>query len=174
MLHLFSKVFYKKRDTGAISNATRIEGIKMIKPITTGSIPVQQKLIKSWNFRRGSVARNHTKIKQKIHVFNASTILCTLINVSFTTTWGKWYPPMNKIAVKADISTILQYSAKKNITKGIPLCSVKKPATNSDSASGRSNGVRFVSASTEIKNTMNKGNSGIKNHTPCWLSMIDV
>lgn len=51
---------------------------------------------------------------------------------------------------------------------------MKKPATNSDSASGRSNGVRLVSARTEIKKIMNSGNSGTKNHTLCWLSIILV
>src|SRR5262245_38938337 len=35
-----------------------------------------------------------------------------------------------------------------------------KPATNSDSASTRSNGGRFVSASAEMKKTTNTGNSG--------------
>ena len=35
-----------------------------------------------------------------------------------------------------------------------------KPATSSDSASGRSNGGRLVSASAETKKTMNIGNSG--------------
>src|SRR5262245_23999560 len=35
-----------------------------------------------------------------------------------------------------------------------------KPATSSDSASTRSNGGRLVSASAEMKNTMNIGNSG--------------
>ena len=81
---------------------------------------------------------------------------------------------MNKMAEKADISTILQYSAKKKNTNIIPECSVKKPATNSDSASGKSNGVRLVSARTEIKKMINKGSSGTKNHTLCWLSMILV
>src|SRR6478752_4930595 len=38
-----------------------------------------------------------------------------------------------------------------------------KPATSSDSASGRSNGGRFVSASTEMKKMMNIGNSGSQN-----------
>jgi hypothetical protein len=48
-------------------------------------------------------------------------------------------------------NTIELYSAKKKNTKGTEECSVKKPATNSDSASLRSNGVRDVSANTEIK-----------------------
>ena len=76
------------------------------------------------------------------------------------------------MAVKDDISTILQYSARKKKTKIIPLCSVKNPATNSLSASGRSKGVRFVSASAEIKNIMNKGSKGTTNHTLCCISMI--
>lgn len=87
---------------------------------------------------------------------------------------GMIYPPMNKIAEKADIRTILQYSARKKNTKIIPECSVKKPATSSDSASGRSNGVRLVSANTEMKKIMNSGNNGTKNQTLCWLSIIVV
>jgi hypothetical protein len=78
------------------------------------------------------------------------------------------------MAVNADISTILQYSARKKNTKIIPLCSVKNPATSSDSASGRSKGVRLVSANTEIKKITNKGSNGIKNQTLCWLSIIVV
>ena len=97
-----------------------------------------------------------------------------LMNVSLGTISGIMYPPRNRIAVNADISTILQYSARKKNTKIIPLCSVKNPATSSDSASGRSNGVRLVSASTEMKKMMNRGNRGTRNQTLCWLSMIVV
>src|SRR5215813_3243622 len=39
-----------------------------------------------------------------------------------------------------------------------------KPATSSDSASTRSNGGRLVSASAEMKNTTNIGNSGSQYH----------
>lgn len=157
-----------------MSNATKILGTKIISAITTGKIPVQHACI-SWSYRnRGNVARNHTKMKQKIHVLRAKTILWMLMNVSLGTISGMMYPPRNRIAVKADISTILQYSAKKKKTKIIPECSVKNPATNSDSASGRSNGVRLVSANTEIKKMMNNGNNGTKNQTLCWLSIIDV
>jgi len=94
------------------------------------------------------------------------------MNESLTKTSGTMYPPKNKMAVKVDISTILQYSPKKKNTKIIPECSVKKPATNSDSASGRSNGVRLVSANAEIKNIMNNGNNGTTNQTLCCISMI--
>ena len=48
-------------------------------------------------------------------------------------------------------NTIELYSAKKKNTKGTLECSVKKPATNSDSASCRSKGVREVSAKIAIK-----------------------
>jgi hypothetical protein len=60
-------------------------------------------------------------------------------------------PPKNKIDVIAENITIELYSLKKNKTKGTLECSVKKPATNSDSASCRSKGVLEVSANTDIK-----------------------
>jgi hypothetical protein len=69
-------------------------------------------------------------------------------------------PPKNRIEIKADISSMLLYSPKKNIANVIAEYSIKKPATNSASASGRSKGALFVSANIEIKNIINKGNSG--------------
>lgn len=150
-----------------MSNATKIQGTRIIKAMTTGNIPVQQNCI-NWSYLSlGNVALNHTKIKQKIQVFSAKIILCKLIKVSLGTISGIIYPPINRIALNALINTILQYSAKKKNTKIIPECSVKKPATSSDSASGKSNGVLFVSANTEMKNTINKGNSGIIYQTLC-------
>ena len=55
--------------------------------------------------------------------------------------------------------------------------STMKPATSSDSASTRSNGGRLVSASAEMKNTTNIGNSGSQNqlnmpHLPSCASTI--
>ena len=94
------------------------------------------------------------------------------MNESLTNTSGIMYPPKNKMAVNVDINTILQYSARKKNTKIIPECSVKNPATNSLSASGKSKGVRLVSAKAEIKNIMNKGSNGTTNHTLCCISMI--
>ena len=44
-----------------------------------------------------------------------------------------WYPPKNKIEVIHENNTIELYSAKKKKTNGTEECSVKKPATNSDS-----------------------------------------
>jgi hypothetical protein len=59
---------------------------------------------------------------------------------------------------------MLAYSAKKKNIKIIEECSVKKPLTNSDSASARSKGERLVSAKAPIKNIINTGNKGIINH----------
>jgi len=96
------------------------------------------------------------------------------MKVSFTTISGRTYPPKNRIAVSELISTIDAYSARKKNTKIIAECSVKNPATSSDSASGRSNGVRLVSASAEIKKIMASGSRGTTNHTACWSSIMVV
>jgi len=78
------------------------------------------------------------------------------------------------MAVKVDINTIEQYSARKKNTKIIELCSVKNPATNSLSASGRSKGVRLVSASADTKKIIASGRSGTTNQTACWWSISIV
>jgi hypothetical protein len=59
---------------------------------------------------------------------------------------------------------ILAYSARKKNTKITAECSVIKPLTNSDSASAKSKGARFVSAIDPIKNTIKTGNNGIIYH----------
>src|SRR5215470_5147488 len=60
----------------------------------------------------------------------------------------------------------------------MPEYSVAKPATSSDSASGRSNGVRFPSASADTKNTKNAMNVNgfakryhVHGQAPCALMM---
>lgn len=73
-----------------------------------------------------------------------------------------------------DIKIMLPYSAKKNITKGTEECSVKNPATNSDSASGRSIGARLVSAIIAIKNKRETGSRGMMYQIACWDSIIEV
>jgi len=57
------------------------------------------------------------------------------------------------------------YSAKKNKAKPMLAYSTLKPETNSDSASGRSKGARFVSASIETNHIINKGKKGITKNT---------
>jgi hypothetical protein len=59
--------------------------------------------------------------------------------------------------VTTDITNILLYSARKKKEKSIDEYSRLYPATNSASASGKSKGVLFVSASAQIKNTTNTG-----------------
>jgi hypothetical protein len=99
---------------------------------------------------------------------------CKLIIVSFTNTSGINHPPVNNIALNVLINKIEQYSPKKKNTKIIAECSVKNPATSSDSASCRSKGVLEVSARIDIKKSINTGNNGTIYHIACWLSMIAV
>src|SRR5919204_2926820 len=54
-------------------------------------------------------------------------------------------------------------SPSMSIMYGVEPYSTMKPATSSDSASTRSNGVRLVSASAEMKKMTNIGNSGSQN-----------
>src|SRR5687767_3625870 len=55
-------------------------------------------------------------------------------------------PPRKSTMASAETLTMFTYSAMKNIDHLNPEYSVWKPAPSSPSASGRSNGVRFVSA----------------------------
>jgi hypothetical protein len=78
---------------------------------------------------------------------------------------GDNQPPKNKIEAKALIKSILAYSPKKNKAKVIAEYSTLYPDTNSASASGKSKGCLFVSASIETQNIINIGNKGITNQT---------
>src|SRR5438034_524908 len=73
---------------------------------------------------------------------------------------GDSQPPRKRIVHIAHMVAIATYSPSMNIIYGVEPYSTMKPATSSDSASTRSNGGRFVSASAETKNTMNIGNNG--------------
>lgn len=146
----------------------------MIRATTIGNSWVQQKLI-SWSYlTRGNVARNQTKMKQNTQVLRANIILWRFIKVSFTNSSGLIYPPRNNMALRTLIKIMLQYSARKKQTKIIPECSVKYPATSSDSLSGKSKGVRLVSANTEMKKITNRGRSGIIYQTDCWVWIMVV
>lgn len=83
---------------------------------------------------------------------------------------GESHPPKKQRAVTKDSQIMLEYSAKKNSANAMPEYSTLYPATISASASGRSKGALFVSASTDIKNTMLTGSNGTTNHTCscCW------
>jgi hypothetical protein len=70
---------------------------------------------------------------------------------------------------------MLPYSAKKNMAKMIDEYSTLYPATSSASASGRSNGVLFVSATIEIRKIRARGISGKINQTVApWAATISV
>src|SRR6185437_7438563 len=73
---------------------------------------------------------------------------------------GDSQPPRNRIVVSAHIVMIATYSASMKSMYGVEEYSTMKPATSSDSASTRSKGGRFVSASAEMKKITNIGNSG--------------
>src|SRR5690606_17713727 len=81
-------------------------------------------------------------------------------HVNGTMSSGGNQPPRKRRDVSAHISTIATYSPSMNSRYGVDEYSTANPATSSDSASGRSNGGRLVSASTEMKNTTNIGRSG--------------
>lgn len=104
-----------------------------MKATQTGNKFNQHKSIKASYLILGKVALNHTNIKQNIHVFNPSIIDCKLIKELLINNSGIWYPPKNNIEVIQLNKTIEAYSAKKKKTKGTLECSVKNPATNSDS-----------------------------------------
>src|SRR5215467_2064695 len=73
---------------------------------------------------------------------------------------GGSQPPRNMMVAMAHMVAIATYSPSMNIMYGVEPYSTMKPATSSDSASTRSNGGRLVSASADMKNTTNIGNSG--------------
>src|SRR6266704_1218451 len=64
---------------------------------------------------------------------------------------GARQPPKKSVTDSAETVTMLMYSARKNSANFSDEYSVWKPPTSSDSASGRSNGARFVSATAETK-----------------------
>src|ERR671911_2252150 len=72
---------------------------------------------------------------------------------------GGSQPPRKSTVVSAHIRTIATYSPRKKSRNGVDEYSTMWPATSSDSASTRSKGGRFVSASAEMKKMTNIGNS---------------
>src|ERR1700742_5130457 len=79
---------------------------------------------------------------------------------------GDSQPPRNRIVVSEHMVMMATYSPRKNMRNGVEEYSTAKPATSSDSASGRSKGGRLVSASAEMKNSTNMGASGENTNQP--------
>src|SRR5208337_617076 len=65
---------------------------------------------------------------------------------------GRIHPPSHSVTAIDDTASMAAYSARKKSDQRNPLYSVWKPATSSDSASGRSKGARLVSAIMAIAN----------------------
>src|ERR1700746_9938 len=68
---------------------------------------------------------------------------------------GRSHPPSHSVTAIDETAIIAEYSARKNKDQRKPLYSVWNPAVSSDSASGRSNGARFVSATIAIAKMVN-------------------
>src|SRR3569833_1393854 len=110
---------------------------------------------KNWSYRsRGSVPRSHTKTNSRI----------STLTVNQSTGHQPWFaalhseighgarqPPRKSVVHSAETVPMLMYSARKNSANFSDEYSVWKPPTSSDSASGRSNGARFVSPTAEVK-----------------------
>src|SRR3989442_15224447 len=65
-------------------------------------------------------------------------------------------PPRKRVTAMADWVAMFMYSARKNMAKRMPVYSVWNPPTSSCSASTRSKGARFVSATAAMQK-MKKG-----------------
>src|ERR1044072_6222843 len=78
---------------------------------------------------------------------------------------GGSQPPRNRTVPRPHNSTTATYSPSMKSIWGVDEYSPMKPTTSSDSASSRSKGGRFVSASMETKNTTNIGKSGSQYQT---------
>ena len=88
--------------------------------------------------------------------------------------FGPIHPPKKIITINNDISKIFVYSPKKNKANPIDEYSTLNPATNSASASGKSNGALLVSASNDINIIIHNGNIGIQYQIFCCFNTISV
>jgi hypothetical protein len=112
------------------------------------------------------MARTMIKITQTTTVFAAKIELAE--KTANTANPGN-QPPKNRITIKALIAIMLQYSPKKNKANVIEEYSTLYPATNSDSASGRSKGTLLVSANNTTYVITTIGMRGKHNQVAkCW------
>src|SRR5262249_14267864 len=78
---------------------------------------------------------------------------------------GRSQPPRNSVVATDETTIMLAYSARKNSANRMPLYSVWNPPVSSCSASGRSNGARFVSARPPMKKIPNANGCTNAYHT---------
>ena len=109
----------------------------------------QQKLM-SWSMRSlGRVARIHMNTRMSAYTFRVNQ---KTPRSGTASTPGPCQPPSHSVVRIEQTTVTLPYSESASmVPQRIPEYSVSQPATSSDSASGRSNGVRFVSASAAMK-----------------------
>ena len=81
---------------------------------------------------------------------------------------GPIQPPRNIAAAIPETTTISMYSTSRKEPKRIPPYSVMKPWTSSASASGRSNGVRLVSAKPATMKIRKPTSCGMMNQISSW------
>src|SRR3954447_25881976 len=84
---------------------------------------------------------------------------------------GRNHPPSHSVTAMDETAIIAEYSARKNRDQRKPLYSVWNPAVSSDSASGKSNGARLVSATMAIakmKNPTRPSGKNLKMNHSCW------
>src|SRR5215470_10045231 len=89
---------------------------------------------------------------------------------------GRSQPPRNNVVATEATTIMFVYSARKYNDQRKPLNSVMYPATSSDSASGKSNGARLVSAIEATKYVKNATGASNPNQMPWlrWASTIEV
>src|SRR3954468_19056759 len=92
--------------------------------------------------------KSRTFTQKNTNVASDATRLCASLSQRVN---GMSQPPKKSVAMRALAVTMFAYSAMKNIENFIALYSEWYPAISSDSASGRSNGKRLVSAKAEIR-----------------------
>src|SRR3954452_16766061 len=85
---------------------------------------------------------------------------------------GACQPPRNNVEASADTVVMLTYSASMNIANFSDEYSVWNPPTSSPSASGRSNGARFVSPTIDVTYTRKDGSSRNTNQMLCWAATM--
>src|SRR5215218_2754034 len=86
---------------------------------------------------------------------------------------GPRQPPKKHAVPIPAIAIISMYSANRNEPKRIPPNSVLYPATSSESASGRSNGARALSANAATMKMQKPANCGTTNHmSSCDSTML--
>ena len=149
----------------------RKDAVKTTHKSDKGRKTFQPNLI-SWSYLNlGRVALTHKNINKRMLTLRKNqTKPGTAFRKSLSI--GGNQPPKNKIVPKELISIIAEYSPKKNIANNMEEYSVKYPATNADSSSGKSKGGLFVSARAEITNTINIGKRGKTNQQFFWANTI--